>query len=305
MKKIVPILLISLLILTGCKVGSVSKSDRTGDYDYRTGTEGLVMSFPVEMPTKMYEGDSNVKSVVEIQNKGAYPQTGTLSASFWITGYDTKIITIALDSGNELNTLMGKNQYNTEGDLTAIGFDTSITALPDGVSYFTQNLQFTLTYGYETLANPIVCIDTEPRGTTVRNKVCTVQDVSLSSQGGPVAVKKVEQDVASDKILFKILVENVGGGMVIAKDDVSKNPDEGYDWNKINKVTITANLGSTALDCKPTGDIKLTNNKGYIYCSIQKSTLGTNVYTTPLNIKVDYGYSISTTKKIDIFDSTN
>ncbi|MFH2027695.1 MAG: hypothetical protein ABIJ08_01020 [Nanoarchaeota archaeon] len=71
MKKIVVVLIIIAIILTGCNSKS-SGPQKTGDY--RSGTEGLKLNFPVGVPDRVYVGDKTVNLVVEVQNRGAFPQ---------------------------------------------------------------------------------------------------------------------------------------------------------------------------------------------------------------------------------------
>src|SRR4030042_1767216 len=78
----------------------------------------------------------------------------------------------------------------------------------------------TYCYDYATTAKMDVCIDPDIYGKQPQ-KVCTVAGKSLSSQGAPIAVNKVDVEMLpfskdSIKPQFTIHVQNVGDGTVIA-----------------------------------------------------------------------------------------
>ncbi len=307
MKNII-ILIILILILIGC---NTQRTEKPKEYDYRQGTEGLEIEFPVELPDEIYENDRNVKFVVEIRNRGAFPQIeeeGEFEGYLWIGGYDPDIIDISPDRGVTLDEyeLEGKSQYNEKGGYTAVEFDANVYDLPAGAPYYKPTLIFTTTYFYKTIASPVVCIDPQPRSSYIRDKVCEVRDTTMSSQGAPVSVTKIEQDVSSEKILFKVFVQNAGNGLVIPREDIDRDPNEGYDWRDLNEIKIDdIRVGDLRMSsCRPdVGDtLELIDGHGYIYCRLDKSLVGDRVYTTPLTVELSYGYSTSESKNIEIFE---
>ena len=116
---------------------------------------------------------------------------------------------------------------------------------------------------------------------------------------------RVEEDATHDNILFKIYIKNAGGGFVIDQDDIDNDPNKGYDWDRLNLVKIEdITIGNRKMtECRPDlGDyVHLIKDEGYIFCRF--STAGiSSVYTTPLNIKLEYGYSNSIERNIEIFE---
>ncbi|MEA2036023.1 MAG: hypothetical protein U9O94_00835, partial [Nanoarchaeota archaeon] len=220
--------------------------------------------------------------------------------------------------------LEGKSVYNREGGYSAAELVMRVLDLPDGMPYYRPRLIFTAVYRYKTIANPMVCIDPEPRSTKVREKTCEIGDYSavgrgggsgrggsvgsgLGSQGAPIAVTRVEEDVTSDFILFKIYLRNVGTGMVIPENVIDRNPNEGYDFREMNTVRIEhIKAGSILMsECRPAmGDyVELIDELGYIFCKLEKSTNSiTEAYATPLNIELSYGYTTSEEREIEIFE---
>jgi len=226
----------------------------------------------------------------------------------WIGGYDDDILRITPSNGIDLDPeeIEGKSQYNSEGGRSLLNFDVDVKKLPSGTTVYKPTLLFTATYKYLTIASPMVCIDPAPQSMEVREKVCTTHDVSAGSQGAPIIVSNIEQDVSGNAILFKISVKNSGSGILIPESDWNQDPDEGYDIRDIDEVKIKdVRVGNTRVSsCRPSigKRLKLVNNAGYIYCRIDKSRIGTNVYTSPLNIELTYGYTTSISTQIEVIE---
>ena len=88
--------------------------------------------------------------------------------------------------------------------------------VPFGADKYSPEILVTACYRYKTIADPKVCIDPNPFRAVQERKVCEVRDQSLGGgQGAPVAVTKIEEQVGSDKIHFRIFIQNVGDGEVI------------------------------------------------------------------------------------------
>ncbi|MBS3098214.1 hypothetical protein J4209_05460 [Candidatus Woesearchaeota archaeon] len=302
---------IILIFIFGCGTG---KRDRPGegDYDYRTGSNGLTLNFPVGTITQAFENDPEVKMVVEVRNEGAFPQfdeTG-LNGRIWVGGFDPNIIDLRPETDLlDEEELEGRSQYNRQGGYSGIVISGPVYQFPPGTTYYDPTLMVTVTYEYKTIASPIVCIDPEPRSTNIRDKVCDITNygsVSISSsQGAPVAVTRMEEDATHDAILFKIYIQNVGGGLIINENDVDKNPNSGYDWDELNKVRIAdISVGNRRVtQCRPDiGEfVDLLNNEGFIFCKFSTAGLS-SVYTTPLNIELEYAYANSIERRIEIFE---
>jgi len=306
------ILVVLILFVSGCTTKTTEEPTKV---NYRTGTEGLTLSLPASSPQKLYEGDSNVPLVVEVRNKGAFPQEDEtkgntrLDGKIWISGYDDQILTISpvSQSLNDDGELEGKSPYNTDGGYKAYTFTMGVGTdnLPDGMPYYNPTLILTAVYKYKTIASPMICLDPQPRSTKIREKVCTIQEsIGLGSQGAPVSVTKVEQDVTSEKFLFKIYVDNEGGGLVIPTTQVSIDPNRGYEWNDLDKVRYEVSVGNEQInrqDCRPRNEVKLIDGKGYIFCTwdIRDEE---RTYETVLNVELNYGYTTSIEKEIEIFE---
>jgi len=304
------VLIIIIGVISGCyPTGDV---DEPRTYRYRTGTQGLVLNFPADGFTQLYENEDDVRLSIEIKNRGAFPQpeeTDDFYGYVWIGGFDMSILELEPDAGdNRLDpvALEGKNPVNMEGGKDAFVFVGDTYDLPGGVPSYRTPIIVTATYLYKTVATPTVCVDPHPRSTEVREKVCRISEygsIALAgSQGAPVAITSIEEDVTSNYLLFRIYVQNVGNGLVIPIGGIQEDPNLGYDWDELNKVEVGyVSVGNVPMDdCRPDDFIKLENNRGYMLCRVNINNLGTTTYKAPLNVELEYGYSSSVRKDIEI-----
>jgi hypothetical protein len=333
-KKGILIVLLIVFILSGCRRADVDEPRET---TYRTGTQGLYLKFPTDAPTEIYENDRDVRFIVEVRNRGAFPQSDEVDefrGKLWIGGYDDNILRIYPRLGSSITqgvnldpyVLEGRSVYNRDGGYSAVEFQMDVGDLPQGMPYYRPRLIVTASYLYKTIGNPIICVDPEPRSTRVREKVCEIGDYSargtgggsgrggsvgtgLGSQGAPISITRVEEDVTGSDILFKIYIRNVGGGLVIQETDIDNNPNLGYDWRDMNKVRIedirVGNIRMT--ECRPIigRDVELIDEEGYIFCRLDKAAVSGESYVTPLNIILSYGYTSSIERDIEIFEEVS
>ena len=301
-----------LVIINGCGSGINGQNPDEG-FNYRTGTKGITLNFPVDSITKVYENDPDVRMIAEIKNEGAFPQfndIGKLNGFLWVGGFDNAILDLRPEERRlDERALEGKSPYNQRGGYSAAVIRGPVYSLPKGTQSYKPKLKVTATYDYETLATALACIDPAPRSTDVKEKVCDYRNFrSLAtggSQGAPVAVTSMEEEVAHDNILFKMFIKNVGGGLIIDENDVDKDPNLGYDWDTLNRVHISdINVGNRRMtECRPdVGEfVDLVDGEGFIFCRF--STSGVNsVYTSPINVKLDYSYANSIEKELQIFE---
>ncbi len=297
------VMVVFLLALVGCNQGS---SKQKVEEDYHTGTQGIQINFINNAPPiKVYEGDS-LDISIEVENKGAYPEGKSLRGKLELSGFDPSSIKGSWDGGNTIPTdLEGKSQYNPEGGYAVMTYkDRDGVHVPFDADYYEPNILVHTCYKYKTIADPIICIDPEPYEIVEERKVCNIQDISLSGgQGAPIAVTKIEEEVGSDQIYFRIHIANVGGGSVMLPGAYSDCPFD-VELEELDKVTADVKLPYDASpDCSPKGTtsdpIRLTDGKGYIFCKFGKPATD-SAYTTSLNVELEYVYSSSISKQIKI-----
>ena len=160
-------------------------------------------------------------------------------------------------------------------------------------------------YPYQTKKNIDVCIDTDIYNIKNMKKVCNVRDITLTTQGAPVAITKIESEMLSSedgnvvKPSFKIYIKNVGDGIVFAKEKVNDACSSApLKYEELNAVEIKVMMSGEELQCREK-ILKLKGNKDNARCTLESGiSTEKSVYTTPLTIELNYGYSTSISKDI-------
>ena len=152
--------IILLILISGC---TGKKDVKKSLEEIRTGIEGITISFlPNAPPDKIHveQGASTESNtfdvVVELRNKGAYPQPedDDFSRGFgnvYISGYDPDIITITpKDSNREISgkTLEGKSTINPNGGFDTITFNGVVDTTKLNVEKYEPTLLSTACYKY-------------------------------------------------------------------------------------------------------------------------------------------------------------
>ena len=152
-----------------------------------------------------------------------------------------------------------------------------------------------------------------------REKPCEAGTLTLSSQGAPVAVTKIESEMLPDKdnpsIIkprFIITVKNLGNGEVIQKEKVeaacSSQPIGYKEWNNINIKAYISNMDDeNKLDCDITeegtqdGVIILKQKEDSIRCAYEPGfNEEKGAFASPLYIILDYGYTDTISREVKI-----
>lgn len=321
-KKIILIFIILLLII-GCK-GRKDSGPITKEEIYK-GTDALVFNFLKNAPPlQVYASTENERSqfsvVINLENKGAYNiedgfltlilEEGYMSIDEWDT---TDQISYAGENRASFY-LEGKSLLNPFGgkDITTIRVNAQ--KFPETLSEIhTSSVLLATCYKYQTNLHENVCIDTDVYDLRNLDKACKVKDLSLTNQGAPVAITKVEVEMLPHenegkiKPMFTIHVENKGNGEVIRPDEVAienacSSKSLKIKENDLNVVYINTYLSGKeyGLDCVPPS-IKLRSKKGFIRCSLKEGKekqYGT--YESPLIIELYYGYMQTIAKEVEI-----
>lgn len=334
------LVLFLVILIVGCSPPTAESKEKDV---YRSGTQGLVMNFLEGAPQKkMYVDapytDIEIPVSIEVRNKGAYPTSDDMGESLWetdkdddvifISGFDPNIISgwkIADEDAelianypyillrDRIETLEGKSINNPEGGYDLLEFIGKIDLSDLDIEKYTPTFLVTACYDYKTKASPNVCIDPRPFTTVKERKVCEIHDISLSNQGAPIAITKVESQALSNSIQFKIRFKNVGKGDVIAtdllarcsgKEETGKLEKRHMDLVKIAKVEIAGeelNCGNLLSVEDHGGYARLFNNEGFVVCNLEnyKENVDT-AYITLLDIELAYGYRDAISKEVEI-----
>jgi len=293
MKKI--ILLAILSVILSLSLSSCTNNTSNTPNQIHIGSQGVELNFMTgNPPSSVYKGEQ-LNIILEVKNKGAYPNTqenvGQLfDGKIYLYGYDTTLID-SFPAKQLPSDLYGKDEFNTEGGYATMNFLSQNVNLPQGADSLPTEIQAAVCYRYQTIASPTVCIDPDPYTNKIKNKPCNINQVSMTStQGAPVAVTSVQEDVLQDKIKFKITVSNVGGGLIVEQNNINKCPAN-LDYLNTDIVYVSGEISNSNIYCTNNGQLKLRNGIGTILCDANKPVEEISAYRTPLKIKLDYGYT--------------
>lgn len=318
---IVPFVLISLVLVS---VGCTTREGEGGEENFRVGTRGLEMRFGVNSPPPRLYDDEDFRVIIELYNEGATDISGG-NNRIYLSGFDSSIITGISTYGATIQDLEGKSMYNPQGDYDVVEINGYVRDLKSrNIDTLDQDLLVTACYNYETIAAPVVCIDPDPYSVTKEEKVCDANYVVdfVGTQAAPVAVTNVQVEPAPKRTQFKIYVKNVGVGTVIKPgfgylDRCNPYDPVGLDYNDVDYVRVDeVKVGDMSIkgSCKPLENDMLRLQSysqspkgassaaiGYMICELDGIT--GPAYTTPLRIKLSYGYRDSIVERVKLIQT--
>lgn len=310
-KIVVPAFVI-LLLITGCGMFNRGGGPTTtiSSSEIHKGTDGIMIEFIEEAPpSELYENVGFYARAL-LKNKGAFD----VKDAYLLLGVEKGYVEIK----NELErySLKGKSVANPIGEQDVYEFKLKAKAIDKQSEQHKTAVFLTTCYGYQTEAVKEVCIDPDFYSLNPIKNACDVKDISLSDQGAPVAVTKIEQKMLQNadentiKPAFMIYVSNKGKGVVIDKEKIKDVcSSAGVDYKTWNTIIIKAFLFDRQLDCRPkkegdqskTGHIRLKSKEDFVRCVDEMGTgIDKPAYTTPLRIVLEYGYTNTISKEITI-----
>ena len=280
--------LVVFLALSSC-----STTDKGAIQDFRTGSEGIAISFlDIQKNYVVDKEDQNAFFSLEVENKGTYPQEGAPAGVIWLSGFDKEILSFSpaeqrIDPGSPL---IGRTPYSQKGGNDVFDFDGMINGNALTVEEYDPTILANICYGYQTKAAPQVCINSDPYDPARKNDVCIPGDIILKDQGAPIAITKIEQVVTSDEFRYIMTVKNLGKGEVSISESDCREGGQRFEFQKVR--IDQAAIGGSPLSCEAKdGEVRLIDGSGTVICSIKKSSLERpSSYLTPLEISFSYTY---------------
>ncbi|MBI2136618.1 hypothetical protein HYU06_06110 [Candidatus Woesearchaeota archaeon] len=299
------VLIVFLLILTGCREGTGLFSGKNPKQDTAvareriyTGTEGLVIRFMPNLPPAEIYDTASIQIIAEVRNKGT---DKIETAKFYLSGYDTGIIQ-NIDNFKELNNLEPKSEFLPDGGYDTVSFGSfGNIRVPKGADEYNPRFVLSSCYDYKTLATPIVCIDPNKQNPAIKEKgACQMQSVSVGGTGAPVAVDRVSLDSTIDRAFVRIEISNVGKGQVLSNNAIGQKCPYKLGFEDLDEITYSITLsGIPPTKCSPDlgkqgkPAIKLGDGRAIITCEFPVARENRFAYSTPLQIELNYGYTES------------
>lgn len=310
-KKIILIFVV-LSLITGCGMFNRGGGPSTtiSSSELHKGTDGIIMEFIEEAPpSELYESTGFYARAL-LNNRGSFD----VKDGYLLLGVEKGYIEIEKEV--ERYSLKGKSVTNPVGEQNFYEFKLKAKAIDKQSEQHKTAVFLTTCYEYQTEAITEACIDPDFYSLRPVNKACEIKDISLSDQGAPVAVTKIEQKMLQDadegivKPEFMIYVGNKGNGEVIDKEKIKEVcSSAGVDYKTWNTISVNAFLFDRQLNCRPkkesdqskTGYIRLKNKEDFIRCVDERGIeINKPSYTTPLRIVLGYGYTNTISKEVDI-----
>ncbi|MBU0471469.1 MAG: hypothetical protein KKF65_02510 [Nanoarchaeota archaeon] len=281
------------------------------------GVKGVELEFVGDSPPREVYENTDFPLAVFVSNEGAFSLNGSTYKGILSYSYDSFYLSTidGTSSQDDLNiALEGKSYFNSKGD-----FETKILPMFRAKQITGQREQPTtelfvsVCYPYKTFLSDELCIDTSHLTQDTRARVCDAEDKFYTGQGAPVVVTNVELEMQVSAYATRpsllIKIENKGSGMVLAPVadselnkacEVQKDSDKKQNWNK---VKVSAILSGEKLTCTPEV-VNLRNEKGFSRCYLASGGFGGSLnYYANMIIELDYVYSTSISKKIDVIRS--
>ena len=301
---IVLLVLVLAFFLSGCSFSppSLLGSDEPPKNAAREGNKGLVMSFFEGAPPENAFSGEDIKIALLLENRGYYPVVSSEGAK--ISVFSGGIIDIGQVNCNNINleertSISPGGRSNCEASATITGVKADTDALIFAVAC----------YDYETRLSETVCIDVSDYTTAQNRKACEVSDITLTDQGAPIAITRIEQSksVSDGKTLprFKIFLKNVGGGILTPRESAEKFCGEADSGNEEVYINAEGNVADKSLNCDPKSGLSGDPDRDFIECRVDDGfdKGGLNFITT-LDIALTYGYQSTISKRVMISGSS-
>ncbi len=308
MRKYLILSLILTLFLAACQTDGQDISEE----DYHRGTEGLELKFIDNSPPDQVYSGNEMDIMIEVRNVGAYPTTDSFDGRLTIYGFDEKAFSGERWDGSPFITpdLQGRSQFSPRGVREVKQYHIDEVHTLFGSEFYEPTIIAAACYKYRTIADAAICVDPEPYTVFDEEKVCSLNQAgktySLGSQGAPVAVTRVKEEITSNNIHFSIYIQNVGDGTVVDEAVLNDCPLE-LDYNDVDEVLVDVKLPWDASPvCQPRGDyrdpVRLDDTgEGFIFCSFKKPAQK-SAFETTLHIELDYRYLDWIEKKVKIIN---
>ena len=283
MKKIL-LVLVLVVFLVGCGLmGGMDTGRSPTAVDFRKGYSGLeIESLDGLPPKEMYEGGS-FKIGLRMKNNGAYDiKRGELE----IAGFDESYVVLS-QKRKVLEPILGKSITNPDGGFYIEEFDGQVLRSLGGAKEYPATYFVIGKYDYRAEAQTDVCVNTNLYSDLkLSEDSCKPeQSISLSGQGAPVAITKIDEitvpESAGAKIVFKLYIENKGKGTLTSPLYLEE-----------------AKLGNRRLTCEPRFlELREPGEKVFV-CTAYEA--GAANYKTPFYAAIYYTYQIKEKKSFKI-----
>jgi len=291
-----PVLVISLLVLTACGGNQVQQQTKGV---FLGGTQGISANFEA---FGVAEGgiysifDTETFPIeVTVRNKGEYDLKAS-DVTVELAGIDkSEISNVPSWQLKNKGTIEKISELTPSGGEETISFGSDAKYLPVVTGAMERKLFANLDFNYQTyLIIPEVCLKEDLKDT----RICNVKEKkNFFVSGAPITVTSVDEETAGQAIMaLKIKIKNAGTGKVA-------KPNE--DFTITDKLTYS--MDDNAWECKSTGKVneaRLDKGEAEIICKLKQALSKGTLSTKQVKMTFDYKYRDMIQEKIQIKQST-
>jgi len=322
-KSILTILILSVLVLSGCSGGSGSNGSRNSgagidiSSTYVGGNSAISIEFAEGQPPKTIfaGGVSPFNIMVNTKNDGEFDVPAG-NVNVVLSGINPSDFNVGATSKSApaLRSLKLQQGQKIESQAMPIIFD-GLSYIPKVSGSITQNIGVDICYPYETNALISGCIS----GSTLRTgtdslEVCSLTgNKAFTNSGAPIQIANVAQSTAGRskiQIKFDIVDKSSSKNARVFESNTLDNncrvsgesifsTQASLSKNKIGYTFDANGLNVICQGSGPSGTALLINGKATIYCTIDTLNQGDYEQIFKVNLKYDYFDRVSTSIQID------
>ena len=182
-------MILCMVFISGCGSFSSNKGPISG-VNVHTGTSALEMEFLRDSPPRDVYEDQIFKAAILLKNDGAYD----INEGYLLVGLEGDYMELLYEYDKKINLqLDGRSVEKSVGDEKVEEFVIKAKKIDPQTEMHESSMYFTSCYKYRTEMSETVCIDPDVYNIKPIEKACEVKSISLSSQGAPVAITKIEE----------------------------------------------------------------------------------------------------------------
>lgn len=325
--KVRMLLVVLLILLAGCAylVPRKAPGPPLTEAELRKGTQGLLMVWiPGAPPATVYEsppdrpGEGLFEIALELKNLGASDiESGWLTLLYEagrvleIPGEGWKLdnVPTGITERSLSFSLEGRSLANPSGGRVLLSRMLKTGLLEPLSLQQPSSIGIIACYDYSTLTSATICIDPDPAGLRGITKTCRVADVSLTDQGAPLAITKIEVAMLPrglDAVLpeLKVHIANKGKGSVLnieALEAACKGQPAEIE-ELYNVLELGGSLAELELVCTPS-PVRLRDNVAVVRCVTARELRPSMAYPSPVSLVARYGYSQASSRTITIMNN--
>lgn len=303
MRRLFLLLIAASILLVACPQQGQGP---TFQANYKVGIAGLEAKFLPSSPPATVFANENFQVSIELDNKGGYDIPPDQAAIGLVTDPNTALTDPTapyLTFPSEGQPMEGKSSINPDGGTETKTYQMIAKPLSPQSDQQDSIIQAKICYPYNTELSTDVCVDTDIENKLTK-KPCKITNPSLNGQGAPVAVTALETNLIPSggtlKPRFTITIANKGQGQVVQQDIIQSLCEKGSGQPfKLIVHIEDAFLGERQLTCNPR-DLVLTTDDKIVCTYTQGIPLNIPPFTTPLVVKLSYGYFQVITKTVTV-----